>query len=191
VRDLKCALRAVLLPAKLIGMAALAAHVAAGNARLEPVWILPGVAIPLAVTLVLVPLLSMLTRLRGKAAAREYDRAASKNVRRLARVVARKPSHLLLVPGEDGFFFLPLVYLGITPVSAAAAAGLFALVHLATRTSQACVVLFVAWFLVCLIVLPHGILPVVFGHLVLDTLAYLVMRARQRRKTANGSKGNG
>lgn len=40
-----------------------------------------------------------------------------------------EPWRLLLIPSEDGFFLLPLLYIGITPLSASIAAALFAAVY--------------------------------------------------------------
>lgn len=87
----------------------------------------------------------------------------------------RKPLRLaLLLPGEDGFFFVPLLWVGITPLTAAVATAAFAAVHYPQFPLRTCVIKFVFLFCIAVIVLPHGLGSVVVGHLLLDAMAIFV-----------------
>ncbi len=99
--------------------------------------------------------------------------------------LTKKPWKIVLLPGEDGFFFLPLLYIGITPLTAAIAAGLFAFVHIVNFDLKKCVGTFIIEFIICLTILQHGILPVVVGHLICDLIALLLfsrIRAEETEK---------
>jgi predicted negative regulator of RcsB-dependent stress response len=82
----------------------------------------------------------------------------------------------LLLPGEDGIFFVPLLWVGITPLTAGIAAAAFAAIHYPEFSIRSCVPKFVSLFCVAMVVLPHGIGTVVVGHLLVDTVAYTVLR---------------
>jgi len=82
----------------------------------------------------------------------------------------------LLLPGEDGIFFVPLLWAGITPLTAGIGAAAFAAVHYPEFSIRSCVPKFVSLFCVAMVVLPHGIGSVVVGHLLVDTAAYTVLR---------------
>jgi len=86
-----------------------------------------------------------------------------------------RPWEILLIPGEDGFFFLPLVYIGITPLSAAIASGLFAAMHFDYRSLRKCAIIFVTHMIICLTILPHSIIPIISGHFSLDLIAVLLL----------------
>ena len=80
----------------------------------------------------------------------------------------RRPWRFLLIPAEDGFFLLPLLYIGINPLSAAIASFLFAVAHYPVFPWRVCVPKGIAYFFVALFILPHGIWPVVVAHLLID-----------------------
>lgn len=87
----------------------------------------------------------------------------------------RRPLRIaLLLPGEDGFFFVPLLWIGITPITAAVATAAFAAVHYPQFPLRTCAVKFVFLFCIAVIVLPHGLGSVVIGHLILDAIAILI-----------------
>jgi uncharacterized membrane protein len=67
-----------------------------------------------------------------------------------------------------GFFLLPLFYVGISPVSAAVAAFLFAVAHYPVFPWRYCIPKGIAYFFVALFILPHGIWSVVVAHLLVD-----------------------
>src|SRR6185312_5078560 len=90
---------------------------------------------------------------------------------RIQSSVKKEPWRLLLIPAEDGFFLLPLLYVGITPISAAIAAALFAAAHYPSFPWRYCIPKGVAYFFIALFVLPAGIWSVVIAHLIIDLTA--------------------
>ena len=86
----------------------------------------------------------------------------------------KEPWRLLLVPAEDGFFLLPLLYFGITPISAAIASALFAAAHYPLFPWRYCVPKGVAYFFVALFILPLGIWSVVLAHLIIDLTLFII-----------------
>ncbi len=82
----------------------------------------------------------------------------------------KRPWQLLLIPAEDGFFLLPLLYAGVDPVSAVVAAFLFGLAHYLFFPGLVCIPKGVAYFFVALFILPYGIWSVVLGHLIVDAV---------------------
>jgi hypothetical protein len=90
--------------------------------------------------------------------------------------IKRHPIRLaLLIPGEDGIFFVPLLWVGITPLTAGVAAAAFAAVHYPQYSIRACVPKFVFLFGIAMVVLPHGIGSVVVGHLLVDAMAFTAL----------------
>ncbi len=94
----------------------------------------------------------------------------------MASAIKRHPLRLaLLIPGEDGIFFVPLLWVGITPLTAGVAAAAFAAVHLPEYSIRACAPKFVFLFAVAMVVLPQGIGSVVVGHLLVDAIAFTTL----------------
>ncbi len=88
--------------------------------------------------------------------------------------IKRHPIRLaLLIPGEDGIFFVPLLWVGITPLTAGVAAAAFAAVHYPEYSIRASAPKFVFLFGIAMMVLPHGIGSVVVGHLLVDAMMLL------------------
>jgi hypothetical protein len=100
---------------------------------------------------------------------REEEPKASND--RIDRMITEKPWRLLLIPAEDGLFLLPLLYIGITSLSAAVAATLFAAMHYPLFSWKYCVPKGIAYFFVAMLILPAGIWSVVVAHLLVDTFA--------------------
>ena len=96
-------------------------------------------------------------------------------LRTIRQVLTHPIRALVLLPGEDGLFFVPPLLIGINPTTALVCAIAFALAHLGQyRTSQV-VGKGIMAFLVVLVVLPHGLLNVIAGHLIQDTTASLLL----------------
>ncbi|MGB1017005.1 MAG: hypothetical protein ACPG4T_22905, partial [Nannocystaceae bacterium] len=133
----------------------------------------------LAVILLLVPMVAVtvLSRLPQD----NDDATAPPLQEQVADIVAddfaRRPLwSVVSVAAEDGFFLVPLLYIGITPLSAAIAAGLFGAAHFPTWSARGCLLRAVAYFPVALWILPHGIGSIVVGHLLWDFLWWAVVR---------------
>jgi uncharacterized protein len=90
---------------------------------------------------------------------------------RLISYFKRNPLRFLYIPAEDGLFLLPLVFIGINPISAALAAALFGAAHYPSFPWRFCVPKGIAYFFVALFVLPYGIWSVVVAHLLIDATA--------------------
>jgi len=94
--------------------------------------------------------------------------------RRAAQVKRRPWLEALMLPGEDGFFFVPLLLVGINPITAAVVSIAYAAIHYPEFPIKHCVAKVILLYLVATLVLPHGLASVVLGHLVLDAFAYFV-----------------
>lgn len=111
----------------------------------------------------------------------EMDSFEATSGRRLSVIkgeIIRRPWHILLIPGEDGLFFLPLLYIGINPFSALCASLLFGFAHITYKPAAACMATSVTAFFICIFILPHGIFNIVLGHVLVDiTVFFLIPRA--------------
>lgn len=105
----------------------------------------------------------------------EEEQSAALSLSQIRNELRRNPWQILLIPGEDGLFFLPLLYIGINPLSAFIAAALFAAAHCAYKSLSACIGTFFIAFFLCLLVLPYGIIPMVAGHLIVDISVFLLL----------------
>jgi hypothetical protein len=92
---------------------------------------------------------------------------------------------ILTAPAEDGFICVPLLILGITPISALLGGIAFGLIHLARFTYLECIGKAVSYTLVCYFVLPFGLLTVVLGHLVTDVLGFAAIKVTKHRLSRN------
>lgn len=110
--------------------------------------------------------------------------------RRLGEAKRRPWLEALLLPGEDGFFFVPLLLVGITPITATVTAVAYAAIHYPEFPVKHCFSKAVAVFLIATLVLPHGLGSVVIGHLILDALTYQLWSQRTSRSVVSGNDGH-
>jgi uncharacterized membrane protein YfhO len=103
------------------------------------------------------------------------EKEADTTNERFFSMLKREPWKFLLIPGEDGFFLLPLLYVGISPVSVAIAAFLFAVAHYPAFPWRYCIPKGIAYFFVALLILPYGIWSVVTAHLIVDVGLWTVL----------------
>ena len=160
-------------PLKLVGIGFLAYHCATTDVSFKPIWVAIYVGLTLLLANVCVAVEFLIDRLRptNKKRCGEFTTAERLWVGRIGaqgKRLRRNPWLFLLIAGEDGFFFLPLLYLGITPVTAIAAAAPFTLLHYRDKPNSDLPATFLLSVANVLIVLPHGILPMVIGHYLLD-----------------------
>jgi len=156
---------------KLVGLALLAAYFWQNPLYVEPIWIGAHLAIVVGIgTAFVVVIYPVLDRLfPGTKADVEAPGA------RIIDEAKRTPWRLaFLLPGEDGFFFVPLLWVGITPITAGVVAAAFAVAHYPQFPARACLVKFVCIFCIAMVVLPHGLGSVVVGHFIADVAAVLV-----------------
>lgn len=94
----------------------------------------------------------------------------------LTNVIKRAPfREFVLIPGEDGLFFVPLLWIGITPVTAAITAALFAAVHYPLFSINECKTKFVFILCIAVWVLPHGLGSVIVAHLICDAIVFAIL----------------
>jgi hypothetical protein len=88
---------------------------------------------------------------------------------------------ILSAPAEDGLICVPILLVGVTPISAVLGGIVFGLLHLARFTYLECVGKAITYALVCYLVLPFGVLTVVLGHLLLDAVGLAGIRIAKHR----------
>jgi hypothetical protein len=86
-----------------------------------------------------------------------------------------------LTPGEDGLICVPILLVGINPLSALLGGAVFGLMHLGRFTFLECIAKSVTYALVCYFVLPHGLLTVVLGHIIMNGAAFVALRVVKRQ----------
>ena len=183
-------------PIKYVGLAFLAYHCATADVRFNPVWVAVYVGMSLLLVNACVAVKFLISKMRPTE--KHSPDNITPEVRRCvvkmeaqSHCIRRKPWLFLLIAGEDGFFFLPLLYIGINPVTAIAASAIFALMHYRDKPNTTLVGIFLFTAANVLIVLPHGILPMVLGHFILDTIAISIAPMLKKWvETDQGKKEN-
>lgn len=98
---------------------------------------------------------------------------------------------IFLTPSEDGLICVPVVLLGINPLTALLGGAVFGLLHLARFTYVECMGKAVIYALACYFVLPYGLLTIVAGHFMNDLLALLLLKLIRRhleRRQGSGKR---
>jgi len=80
---------------------------------------------------------------------------------------------------EDGLIGVPVLLSGINPLSVIIAGIVFSVIQIPRFTYLECLIKGVTYILICLIVLPKGILTVVAGHYLTDGLIWLGFKIRK------------
>lgn len=99
-----------------------------------------------------------------------------------------KLQHLVFTLTEDGLICVPVLLIGIGPVSAITGGVVFGVLHLMSRTYLDGIVKAAIYSLVCLFVLPHGLLTVVAGHFLNDVVAWIALRPMLKSATKESLK---
>ncbi len=79
-------------------------------------------------------------------------------------------------PSEDGLLCVPILLIGLSASSAILAGVVFGFLHLRNHTYLDCIGKAITYSVICLIVLPHGLLTVAAGHTINNALASTVGR---------------
>jgi hypothetical protein len=85
---------------------------------------------------------------------------------------------------EDGLICVPVLLLGIDPISALVGGIVFGLLHLARFSYQECLGKAMYYSLAIYFVLPHGLVSVVLGHFLTNALAVVGLRIAKQRLAA-------
>lgn len=83
---------------------------------------------------------------------------------------------VLFVPTEDALVCVPVLLAGISPLSALLAGVVFGVIHLGGYSYIECIAKGISYALIAWIILPHGLLTVIFGHLITDAIGLAVLR---------------
>lgn len=113
--------------------------------------------------------------------------ASTENERTLAQASylenGLRRTSVLAAPLEDGFVCVPLLLVGLNPLSAIVGGIAFGAVHLARFTYIECIGKALYYTLVCFFVLPHGLLTVATGHLLTDVIGLVGVKIAKQRLT--------
>jgi hypothetical protein len=129
---------------KVVGLALLVTYFLQNPFHVEPTWIAAYLAIAVGIGTVFVLAIDpVIDRFLPKAKVDIGPIGAE-----IISAARRRPLRFaLLLPGEDGFFFVPLLWVGITPMTAAVATAAFAAVHYPQFPLRTCALKFVFLFL--------------------------------------------
>lgn len=92
-----------------------------------------------------------------------------------SRNFLRSAPQLIFVPLEDALFCIPILIYGVNPWLVILSGVFFGLAHLGSYTYGQCITKSVSYTLAMFIVLPHGLLTMMAGHLLVDLLTVLGM----------------
>ncbi len=168
----------IIVAGKLLGIAFLIYYFLTGQVKWDPLWILVYLSITCGIGLIWLAGVTLAEKLNLTPTSRrirENELDAAESLRELLRKIRAEPWQLLLIPGEDGLFFLPLLYIGITPLTVLIASSLFAFAHLSCKPWFACLGNLAISCVLCLVVLPHGILPMIIGHVITDLAIFAIL----------------
>ena len=84
-------------------------------------------------------------------------------------------------PAEDGLICVPVLLVGIGPLSVVIAGIAFAFLHLGRFTYLECIGKGITYTLVCYWILPYGILTVVVGHFIMNGIAFVGIEMARRK----------
>jgi hypothetical protein len=88
---------------------------------------------------------------------------------------------VLGTPAEDGLICVPVLLVGLGLLSAAFGGIAFGFIHLGRFTYLECIGKSITYALVCYFVLPHGLLTVAFGHLIMNGIAFVAIQVAKRK----------
>lgn len=95
----------------------------------------------------------------------------------------------LLAPAEDGLICVPVLLAGLGVATSTLGGIVFGLLHLGRFTYLECIGKSIYYSLVCMFVLPHGLLTVALGHVLMDASALAAIKVA-KRKLVSESRSN-
>ena len=178
------------------GWAILIAYLAQTPIAFDPLWVGVYVAVGIGVGFVYVlaikPLVHLVsgTTTDGAGISNELFLVNPKNAP-VAEAMSRRPLRIiLLAPGETGLIFVPVAIIGVTWWLAFLAALLFGLAHCRTYSLEQCTVKVFTAFIQCYFILPHGVIHLAIGHLLVDAAAvggFWLLTSKEERLSANST----
>ena len=88
---------------------------------------------------------------------------------------------ILSTPAEDGLICVPVLLIGIGPLTAALGGVAFGFIHLGRFTYLECIGKSITYALICYFVLPHGLLTVALGHVIMNGVAFVAIQMTKRK----------
>lgn len=176
-----------------VGLLMLLGYCVTHSVTVHPVWSAAYVALTLIVFPVLFafvfePALKLLRKRDTSSRPTPCQEAVSTSKNVYSRIQAR-PWDLLLAAGEDGVFFLPLLYVGINPIAALVSSFVYAFMHYPVFPLWDCIMKWLFFFVVAMWILPHGIVTVVVGH-VLGNFSVFILTPYLQKATAACARGS-
>jgi hypothetical protein len=163
---------------KLAGLLTVIWYVATHPLQLDLKWIMVYLAITIGISVTYGSAIWAVGRLR-RSEIKSIDENRSSLATHVPAITCffeNPVKNLVLLPGEDGLFYVPLLLIGIHPISAFIIATVFAAAHLGQYPRAYVIPKGIGMFLAALLVLPHGLLNVIVGHLMQDVAALLLSR---------------
>ena len=156
-----------------------------GHANISWWWALcyPLIAISVAYALILARLPTLMPALNGYFTPHQMVKTTTEvewGALKAGQLV-KNIRGMFVSPAEDGLFCVPVLLAGINPISALCAGALFGVAHLGSYSYLECLGKAIYYSAVCLILLPHGLLKVVVGHVLSNVIwmgALLAIRQR-------------
>jgi hypothetical protein len=177
-------LERLIIPGKILGIVFVLLHLWGTGIAFNPLWVVfyLGLIAVIAVLWFAVNYLLSAVSKKYEESLNSEEAALPYKLSLLCSDVKRRPWLLLLIPGEDGIFFLPLLYVGLNPFTAFVSSALFALAHAGYKSKSAMFGTFLIAFVVCLAILPNGIIPVIIGHFLVDITVFLILIYMERKE---------
>lgn len=97
------------------------------------------------------------------------------------------PRLIPFAAAEDGLICVPVLLVGISPVSAVIGGIAFGVLHLARFSYFECLGKALYYSLAIYVVLPHGVLTVAVGHIATDVFGLIVLHLVKRKVVANNA----
>jgi hypothetical protein len=163
-----------------VGLCLLLAHAATHGVRVDPLGVLAYLGLSIAALALILTwgAIGRSTTGRTRPTSHRPDYVFDRQV----DAWSRRPWRIAWVATEDGAFLAPLLWLGVTPWSAALAGALFGLAHYPSFCARACALKGLEHTFIALLLLPFaGLWSIVVGHIVWDA-ALLGLGAWSRRR---------
>ena len=159
--------------------------------RVSPIWALafPAISFAIAWMFVGLKLFDRFPKLNGYLLYSDADQTRPSTVSRDDWALKQadylhsgfRARAVLSTPAEDGLICVPVLLVGIGPISAVLGGAAFGFLHLARFTYLECIGKSITYAAVCYFVLPHGVLNVVLGHAVMNGIAFVGIQIARRK----------
>lgn len=171
------------MPIKLTGLVFLAFYLKSHPIAFSPLWVLAYFVIGFIGAQLYVWLVKTIAGFKKEP--HYIDEEAQYLIEHVSRTKKENPLCFWLAPAESAFFYVPLLYVGVNPFTAAVAAILFGLMHYPEQLLRNCVFKMFLQYVLIWLVLPHGILTMMAGHFLMDyvPLAMLKWAHKDSEKT--------